>query len=410
MADDTGIEWADATWNPVVGCSIVSPGCTHCYAMRFANARLDGNAKTPRYAGTTQRVNGNAVWTGKVTLAPDRVLSQPLRWKRPRRIFVNSMGDLFHESVPDEWIDIIFAVMALAPQHTFLVLTKRADRMRAYVSAAPLDRVKRKIRAAVNDWTPDEGEAGLASFWYPPGWAMHKQGCRPDCAPPCAMVWTGEGDSVRADLYDGPAGPQGTAGAPAGTCYGSYPYDGPLAWPLPNVWLGVSCEDQPRADARVPALLNTPAAVRFISAEPLLGRIDFSGIMSPPSWVYQPLKGVRIDPMDRSAGESKERTARLDWIIAGGESGKGARPMHPDWARTIRDQCAAAGVPFFFKQWGEWATVPVDTALPRNRLALVQECEGGDIAREELMGCVGKRAAGRTLDGATHDAFPEAQP
>jgi hypothetical protein len=141
MADKSAIEWTDATWNPVVGCSIVSPGCTNCYAMKMA-ARIEKMASSPmaahvnvqtHYAGTTQRSKAGAVWTGKVARAPEHILTQPLKWKRPRKIFVNSMGDLFHESIPDEWIDRVFAVMALAPQHTFQVLTKRAERMRSYL-------------------------------------------------------------------------------------------------------------------------------------------------------------------------------------------------------------------------------------------------------------------------------------
>lgn len=346
MADSTGIEWADATWNPIVGCSIVSPGCTHCYAMRFAHARLARNPKTPHYAGATHAVNGNAVWTGKVAPAPDHVLSQPLRWKRPRRIFVNSMGDLFHEDVPGAWIDDVYRVMQGAPQHTFLILTKRAQRMRDYHVKLCAEVNAQATRAAV----------GLPDF------------------------------------------------------------------PLPNVWLGVSCEDQARADERVPLLLDTPAAVRFVSAEPLLGPIDLSGIMSPPSWVYQPLKGHRFDPMDASAGERKEQTARLDWVIAGGESGKGARPMHPDWARAIRDQCARAGVPFFFKQWGEFAPAgyrDAETGVPFLKVSGDPRTEPVVLANpDELnperrlrgavnMKRVGKRASGRTLDGAEHNALPE---
>ena len=127
MASNSNIEWTDATWNPIVGCSIVSPGCTNCYAMQMA-ARIE-TMRPSHYDGTTKKVNGNAVWTGKVALAPDTILTAPLRWKRPRKIFVNSMGDLFHESIPDADIDRAFAVMALSPQHTFQVLTKRAERM-----------------------------------------------------------------------------------------------------------------------------------------------------------------------------------------------------------------------------------------------------------------------------------------
>jgi protein gp37 len=312
VADDTGIEWADATWNPVVGCSVLSPGCTHCYAMRFAAARLDGNPKTPHYLGTTQRVNGQPVWTGRLGLAPEHVWTQPLRWKRPRRIFVNSMGDLFHENVPPGWLDHAFDVMARASQHTFLILTKRAERARDWLSA-----------------------------------------------PETRLTVTGD--------------------------WASRP------WPLPNVWLGVSVEDQRRADERVPVLLDTPAAVRFVSAEPLLGPIEFRRRDGSESTCW--LSGSFSDTESGRAGRCVH--GGIDWVIAGGESGKDARPMHPDWARGLRDQCAAAGVPFFFKQWGEWA--PHDG----RRLPSIHTFD--DCTRVFR---VGKTAAGRHLDGVTHDAFP----
>jgi len=282
MSDHTSIEWADATWNPVVGCSVVSPGCTNCYAMRLANRLLDKPGA--QYAGTTQRVNGNAVWTGKVALAPDHILTQPMRWKRPRRIFVNSMGDLFHEGVPDAWIDRAFAVMALCPQHTFLVLTKRAARMREYFTA--------------NTGEFDTGHA-------------------------CGRI----ADAIQ------PMRTDNRAVGPVPHLHG-----GERWWPLANVWLGVSAEDQQRADERIPDLLATPAVKRFVSCEPLLGPIRFREVLGD-DWL--------------ASGRSGEARG-LDWVIVGGESGPGARPMHPDWVRALRDQCGAAGVPFFFKQWGEW--------------------------------------------------------
>lgn len=340
MGKNSAIEWTDDTWNPIVGCSIVSPGCTNCYAMKQAARLLDGNPKSPHYAGTTKRVNGKAVWTGKVALAPDHILTAPLRWKKPRRIFVNSMGDLFHESVSDEWIDRVFAVMALGPQHTFQVLTKRSKRMREYC---------REIRAAYID-----AQNALSERVF------------------------GHRSST-------------------------------ITFPLPNVWLGVSAEDQQRADERIPDLLATPAAVRFVSAEPLLKPIDLGG----------GLPGEYDDDL----------TPGLDWIIAGGESGPGARPMHPDWARSIRDQCAAAGVAFHFKQWGEW--LDADTALDGLSLGeIVVDGKPWHPARPlnhhdaeivaNLRGCrfehhsdgttylrLGKFRAGRILDGRTHDDFPE---
>jgi protein gp37 len=300
MGDNTGIEWTDATWNPIVGCSIVSPGCTNCYAMRWAYARLDRpHNQFPHYRGTTQGSKAGGVWTGKLALAPDHIIQAPLKWKKPRRVFVNSMGDLFHEDCPDEWIDHVFIVMASTPQHTFQVLTKRAERMRRYITEL---REKRSII--------------------------------PDAFP----------------------------------------------WPLPNVWLGVSAEDQRRADERIPLLLDTPAAVRFISAEPLLGPIDVTHIDSGRPFHVNALVGY----FDHTNG--RDHQTRLDWVIAGGESGPNARPMHPDWARGLRDQCAAAGVPFFFKQWGELAP------NGSGRYSMIK---------------VGKKAAGRLLDGREHNDMPE---
>lgn len=286
MADHTNIEWTDATWNPITGCAVVSPGCKNCYAMKLAGTRLKHHKSR---AGLTRSTKAGPVWTGDVRLNEDW-LFQPLRWKRPRRIFVCAHGDLFAEGVPAEWIDRVFAVMALSPQHTFQVLTKRAGRMRGYLAAGA--------------WRGARENIG-------------------DCA---------QAMSARFRV----------AGMMA-------------AWPLPNVWLGVSAEDQAHADERIPDLLATPAAKRFASAEPLLGPIEFNGVSSDRRETWNWLRGetgtMYPDGPDFDYG------AKLDWIIVGGESQRGARPMHPDWARSIRDQCQAAGVPFFFKQWGAWASI-----------------------------------------------------
>lgn len=283
MSSSSRIEWTDATWNPVVGCTVVSPGCTNCYAMKQAARMLDGNPKAPHYEGTTRQVNGAAVWTGKVAMAPGHIVTAPLRWKKPRRIFVNSMGDLFHESVPDEWIDRVFAVMGAAPQHTYQVLTKRSRRMRDYIVA----RKSGKSRAVgigfgLRSIVPFNSEV------QPPGW----------------------------------------------------------------IWIGVSAEDQARADARIPDLLATPAAVRFVSAEPLLGPVDLANVF--------PDGRDEIDALSGFDWDQGGYCERLDWVIAGGESGPGARPMHPTWVRALRDQCAKAGVPFFFKQMSG----PVKSRMP----------------------------------------------
>jgi len=290
----TAIEWSEVVWNPVTGCDRVSPGCAHCYAAKMA-VRLKAMGQA-RY----QRDGGPASGPGfGVTLHPD-LLDLPLRWKKPRMIFVNSMSDLFHDEVPDGFIDYVFATMALAGQHTFQVLTKRPERMQEYVGN----------RTA-------ENERG-ASFWR----LVEGQGYRP-------------------------------------------------AWPLRNVWLGVSAENQRWADERIPLLLDTPAAVPFVSCEPLLGPVNLGTLV-----YHFPGPG---------------HTA-IDWVIVGGESGamstRGGperalverchdrRPptyhLHVDghdighrvctgwrpkaealeWVRSLRDQCVAAGVPFFFKQWG----------------------------------------------------------
>ena len=238
MADKTAIEWTNATWNPVTGCTKISAGCDHCYAERFAE----------RFRG----VKGHPFERGfDLTLRPER-LDQPLKWRRPRMIFVNSMSDLFHKGVPSAFVDRVFDAMERAHWHTFQVLTKRSSRMRDYVNARYLDQA----------------------------------------APP-------------------------------------------------HIWLGVSVEDDRRL-SRVRHLRDTAARIRFLSLEPLLGPIhslDLTGI---------------------------------DWVIVGGESGPGHRLIHPDWVRDIRDQCLAAHVPFFFKQWGglrpktggrvvdgrEWSEIP----------------------------------------------------
>lgn len=383
MADHTGIEWTDATWNPVVGCSLVSPGCTNCYAMGQA-ARIvrcsEGLGRASAYDGTVETVKGRPVWTGKVALASEATLTQPLRWQKPRRIFVNSMGDLFHEGVPDEWIDRVFAVMALAPQHTYQILTKRSARMRRYMTPTttvpmlgrlPLERVH---LAAAADY---EGDDKL--------WEQLKR---------------------HGNLY---------------SLYCSVP------WPLPNVWLGISAEDQRRANERIPDLLVTPAAIRFVSNEPALGGVDYRRIRTAhPSYVgveamLDALTGQTFDLGDTPIGELN---AKLDWIIVGGESGPNARPMHPDWARSIRDQCAAAGTAFFFKQWGEWLfeTQIGDGQHPSDRYF---NADGNPIDEKPPFGpstgrlwhwwepkhhasiCIGKARAGRLLDGVTHDAMPE---
>jgi|SRR5581483_7114619 len=300
MSDKSKIEWTQsddgtpgATWNPVTGCTKVSPGCDHCYAETFAE----------RWRGTPGHHFENGF---DVTLRPER-LEQPLRWKRPRRIFTNSMSDLFHEAVPDDYIAQVFAVMGAARQHTFQLLTKRHARMRSLLSSADF----------------------------------------------AQTVTTGEGATMRA---------HGQAGiVPAAT------------WPLPNVWLGVSVEDRKWADIRIHALLDTPAVTRFLSCEPLLGPLNIWHLLDPsmPCVDCDVCGDERFEDEignghDRLIYDEQERESetwcpgpsagtlprRIDWVIAGGESGPGARPCDLEWLRQIRDHCHHAEVPFFLKQLG----------------------------------------------------------
>ncbi|MDX0057916.1 DUF5131 family protein [Sinorhizobium meliloti] len=367
MADGTKIEWTDATWNPITGCAVVSPGCTNCYAMKLAGTRLKNH---PSRKDLTKDTKAGPVWTGEMRFNR-KWLDQPLRWTKPRMIFVCAHGDLFAEGVDEVWIDHVFAVMALAPQHTFQVLTKRPERMREYMLGM------------------------LSRRQFISGYG--------------ALVWGGD----RPDLvYE--------------------TVDDAIAKPLPNVWLGVSVEDQKRADERIPILLDTPAAVRWISAEPLLGHVDLRNLRryNPKGapWI-DGLRGLvtRGSYLARSPDECCFNTSvtipgelpALNWVVAGGESGPGARPMHPDWARSLRDQCGAAGVPFLFKQWGAWlagdvyavgdrggfcrhmdGSENVHTGLPDHWWS--GDCFGGMISTR-----VGKKAAGRLLDGIEHNGFPE---
>ena len=381
MSDGTKIEWTEATWNPITGCSVTSPGCTNCYAMKLAGTRL---GKHPSRAGLTQDSKAGPVWTGEVRFN-EQWLDQPLRWKRPRMIFVCAHGDLFHENVPDEWIDRVFAVMALAPQHTFQVLTKRSARMREY----------------------------LTNLGYRSGFYSGPRG--PSAFGIYAMV----------ERWQSNFGSPEFAGELNKASMSTNIARGPNNWPLPNVWLGVSVEDQARADERIPDLLSTPAAVRWLSCEPLLGPVEFeeawhgedaldSECWGECAWCEKGLPPLHNCQQGRASLYEGRWRSGLDWIVAGGESGPGARPMHPDWARSLRDQCAAAGVPFFFKQWGEW--VPECHAEP-----LGDKIDGcgfmgwtGDryqlVLQESpfpLAFRVGKKRAGRLLDGATHDAMPK---
>ena len=296
MGSKTGISWTDATWNPVTGCTRISAGCQNCYAEKMAK-RLQAMG-SPRYS------NGFDVAFHYDTL------SIPMRWKKPKRIFVNSMSDLFHDDVPESFIRAVFTTMANCQQHIFQVLTKRHKR----------------VCEILNEWQ----DSGLV-------------------------------------LREG---------------YGSV---------LPNVWLGVTAEDQKNADERIPWLLKTPAAVRFVSVEPMLGLLNVS-----------PYLGKNILPSIHCL--SNDVMDGIDWVICGGESGPNARPMHPDWVRSLRDQCVAASVPFFFKQWGEYAPESaLDSSITPSTHSLHESHMFSDGQRVYR---VGKKNAGMLLYGETWNQFP----
>jgi protein gp37 len=364
MGDKSQIEWTDATWPVVVGCEMVSPGCANCYAVKDAR-RMGGNpnAKVAAvYGGLVEpQSNGVLGWTGVVRCIEER-LDWPLRWTKPRRIFTTSQADLFHEKVPQDFLDRVFAVMAMAQQHTFQILTKRPERMRAYLSDGA---------------TPGR-------IWEARRWLIVERGLLK---------------------------------------YSATQVEGP--WPLPNVWVGTSVEDQTRAELRIPQLLLAPAAVRFLSCEPLLGPVDLLNLRAK--------NGARIDCLngDVKTPDGSEVYAAcpgsVTWVIAGGESGTSARPMHPDWARSLRDQCRAAGVAYLFKQWGEYAPLghyqsgwagPVTGRQLRFPVTYVSPDGQRHTAEYDLTNGMptatapvirlGKKDAGRTLDGRTWDQFPTA--
>jgi len=326
MSDKTKIEWTDATWNPVTGCTRVSPGCTNCYIDWAPPFRINDRHFRDAMGERSHAIGS----TTGVLLHPDR-LDQPMRWKRPRRIFVNSLSDLFHDSVPDEYIAKVFAAMAVAPQHTFQLLTKRHARMRSLLSST--------------------------SF------------------PELVTVWAWR-------LFPGRA---------------IYDAREVISLPLPNVWLGVTVEDQERADLRIPALLETPAAVRWLSCEPLLGPITLTRLHA------------RCETHDFEGGFCTggcPDVYTVDWIVVGGESGPGARPMHPGWARGLRDQSTDLGIPFLFKQWGEWTSFYSVLDLMSRRTHIWEDGRGPNGADTRVCR-IGKRYSGRDLDGRTWDEYPQ---
>ena len=388
------IEWTERTWNPIVGCSVTSPGCTNCYAMKMAGrleAMTEKSGHADQYLGTTKKVKGKTVWTGKIGVAPDAVFEQPLRRKKPTTYFVNSMGDLFHPNVPEDAIDRVFAMMALSPQHKFQILTKYPERMRDW------------MRAHTTEAWGDLGYSGF--FQQAFDWPYFED----------------KYDWLDRHLNDG-------SNSDALCCQ-------PSLWP--HVALGVSVEDQKRADERIPFLLNTPAAKRFLSVEPMLGPIDLTDLPytidgeTIPDGGMSCLHGAGGFPDYDYEGQSIDDAwvgvyglSKIDWVIVGGESGGDSRPMHPDWARKIRDDCAAAGVQFFFKQWGAWlpwnqfdaAQVSDDMEKTKFKtLELVLDITRivwndvgrpmwlDDVSGDDCVSLVGKNAAGRLLDGVEHN-------
>lgn len=362
MGDKSKIEWTDASWNPVAGCSRVSSGCDNCYAMGQAH-RIQAMGNTDAYHDTTRKTKRGVDWSGVVNLLPER-LDQPLRWKRPRRIFVNSMSDLFHPTVPTSYIAEVFVVMMLANWHTYQILTKRPERM----------------AEVLND----------------PGWLAETlaSACYADNLYEPLRLNTdhGSADRLLTMLRDYPS----------------------QVWPADHIWLGTSVENQTTADERIPHLLKCPAVVRWLSCEPLLGSVDLTAHFNngePALMGYEEY---------------------LHWIVCGGESGPGARPMHPRWARSLRDQCLQANVPFHFKQHGRY--------IHEDQIWEDPEMRGGNDAylyfgaktidryiNERLGGFehlfntgrlhqfedtsfafpVGKKVAGRVLDGRTWNQYPQ---
>lgn len=336
MSAGSKIEWTDATWSPVTGCDRVSAGCDNCYALTMAK-RLKAMGQAKYQNDGDPRTSGPGF--GLTTHAD--ALAIPFKWRKPKRIFVNSMSDLFHDDVPSAFIAEVFAIMTLSPQHTFQVLTKRHARMRSLLGSDV-------FRAEVARFAIERAEAA-------PG--------RPYLPEEYVVTW------------------------------------GRSWWPLRNVWLGVSVEDQKWADIRIPALLETPAAVRWLSCEPLLGPVQLPLLNTVDACTcghygpHEPTCGLEPGPA----------WDQLHWVVVGGESGPGARPMDPEWVRSLRRQCERAGIPFFFKQWGEWChsdQMPADTWM-----WLDQQINLGQQPHPEPHR-VGKKWAGRLLDGRAWDEYP----
>ncbi|MEU5476733.1 DUF5131 family protein [Streptomyces mirabilis] len=361
MATNSAIEWTDDTWSPIIGCDRVSSGCDGCYAIREAwrHSHNPHPEVAAAFAGAVQKTGDRLDWTGQVNLLHRRLM-QPLRGRKPRKIFVNSQSDLFHKNVPDDFIAQVWAVMCLARQHTYQILTKRPGRARSLLASHAFPAACEEALARL---VGDETTPGLTR--------------------------------ARREQYRSQSGSN-------------------FAEPLPHVHLGVSVEDQRTANIRIPVLLETPAAVRWISAEPLLGPVDLKQAVIPMG----SQRGHGLTASFVHLGDCcTNQLHGINWLVVGGETGPKARPMHPDWVRYLRDQAAKAGVPFSFKQWGDWGPhTPVDgdgreVASARALAVDGTLYEPGSLQAGPDAGLVqvckvGKKKAGRELDGITHDEFP----
>ncbi len=314
------IEWTEKTWNVSTGCNKVSEGCKHCYAAVMHPRQMVLNPE--KYAHPF--LDG--------AFPHEASLEVPLHWKKPAMIFVNSMSDLFHENIPFRFILKVFAIMALSPQHTFQILTKRPERALSFYNYIHNPDAHRNAKEKIQ------------KFAYP--------------------------YRLNYDSFE---------------------------FPLKNVWIGTSVENQEQADKRIPYLLQIPAAVRFLSCEPLLGEVDLSNFFI--SWKDIPDEFAR-----KFASLVPHKHQSIHWVIVGGESGHGARPLHPDWARKIRDDCQSAGVAFFFKQWGEYIpAMQVEAGFSEVHAPSLKKLVRVD---ERMFYKLGKKHTGRLLDGVEYSEYP----
>lgn len=338
----TDIDWCDRVSNFLRGCTRVSEGCRHCWAQGQARRQ---DVQGGKYEGLTKRDGRGVNWTGTVRFDRAELLSN-LRLRKPARIFAPSMSDPFHEAVAVDVIDQWLAVVSLTPHLTWLSLTKRSERMRRYLEDP--------------DWRRRVALRALE-----------------------IREETRRGDPRLAERLG----------------------DGAIDH-LPNLHLGVSVEDQATAGDRVMELMALPGGwLRWVSYEPALGPVDLTSLeRNADGGATDCIDALDHVEAHQLADEPGQPWSAIEWVVVGGESGPGARPMHPDWARAVRDACAAAGVPFFFKQWGAWFPTRPDAPKPLGD-AQCWQWNGGICAWR-----VGKKAAGHLLDGVEHRALPRPRP